>query len=336
MYKQGKFVFSPTKNYIFTKKERSITQKPRYNLHKSLPAHTNFNIFHPVRPFNRFGKSKIYNTGIDPPSIFVDFINKDPEKPYKRYISPIITDDTQYIPTNPLKWAVGCAKSCNRKEFVPKYDPFKEYNFIKKIKYNNNNNNINTCYNNTNTCSNSISYEKEENDENFDKTYLPTDHISIREPNLSKLKEINKNNFPFLKLKREYNNTSESNSFWVPRNNANKSFSNRSSVDYNIINNLKDNIVGVQKDTMFNKTLHNRKKGIGEFVVSQRPFGPNYNQTFIKLMKDNGSRFRRYKGIFTELYDSAIKNGNIFKPFNEKKEDEVKVKNEKVEQNNKI
>lgn len=329
MYKQGKFIFSPTKNYIFTKKERTITQKPRYILHKSLPAHNNFNVFHPVRPFNRFGKQKIYNTGIDPPKIFIDFINKDPEKPYKRYVSPIITNDTQFIPTSPLRWAVGCTKSCTKKEFVPKYDPFKEYNFIKKVKYNKT----------INTCPNSISYEKEEkeeNEQNLEKTYLPTDHISIREPNLLKLKEINKNNFPFLKLKREYNITSESNSFWVPRNNANKSFSNKSSVDYNIINNLKDSISGKQKDTMFNKTLHNKKKGIGEFVVSQRPFGPNYNQTFIKLMKDNGNRFRRYKGIFTELYDSAIKNGNIFKPFNEKKEDEAKVKTDKIEQNNKI
>ena len=325
MYKQGKFIFYPTKNYIFTKKERTITQKPRYTLHKSLPARNNFNILHPVRPFNRFGKQKIYNTGIDPPSIFVDFINKDPEKPYKRYVSPIITNDTQYIPAYPLRWAVGCAKSCNRKELVPKYDPYKEYNFIKKVKYNKN----------INTCPNSISYEKEENDENFAKTYLPTDHISIKEPKITKSKEINKNNFPFLKLKREYNATSESNSFWVPRNNANKSFSNKSSVDYNIINNLEDNISGIQKDTMFNKTLHNRKKGIGEFNVSQRPFGPNYNQEFKKLMKDNADRFRRYKGIFTELYDSAIKNGNIFKPFNEKKENEVKVKNEKIEQNNK-
>ena len=87
---------------------------------------------------------------------------------------------------------------------------------------------------------------------------------------------------------------------------------------------------------MLNKTMHNKKKGIEEFIVSQRPFGPNYNLKFMKLMRENKERFRKYKGMFTELYDSAIKNGNIFKPFNEKKEDEVKVKNEKVEQNNKI
>ena len=317
MYKQDKFVFSPTKNYIFTKKENSTITRPRYTLHKLSPLHSKFNAFRPVRPFNRFGKTKIYNTGIDPPSIFVDFIKKDPDKPYKRYVSPIITQDIRYIPTSPLRWGIGCTKSCNRKELVPKYDPYKEYNFLKKINPN----------------SHSISYESEK-DRNFEKTYLKTDHISIREPKKSKVEDNTKNNYPFLTLKGEYNNTSDSNSFWVPRNNANTSFSNKSSVDYNIISNIKDSNYGIQKDVMLNKTMHNKKKGIEEFIVSQRPFGPNYNLKFMKLMRENKERFRKYKGVFTELYDSSIKNGNIFKPFTEKKEDELKIKNNKMEQNN--
>ena len=315
MYKQGKFIFAPTKKYKFTNKERIIDSKPKYSPQKLSPVQNNFNIIHPVRPFNRFGKTKIYNTGIDPPSIFVDFIKKDPDKPYKRYISPIITKDTKYIPPNTLRWGVGCTKSCTKKELVPKYDPYKEYNFIKRLKP------IKIINNN----SNNNSFENGQ-EEIFEKTYLPTDHISIREPKISKSIENDDRCFPFLKLKREYNNTTESNSFWVPRNNANKSFSNKSSVDYNIISNIKSNIFGVHKDTIFNKTLHNKKKGIGEFVVSQRPFGPNYNQTFIKLMRDNGDRFRKYKGVFTELYDSAIKNGNIFIPFSESKEEKLKIK----------
>ena len=325
MYKQEKFIFSPTNKYIFTNKERIINPKPKYTLKKLSPVQNNFNMFHPVRPFNRFGKSKIYNTGIDPPAVFVDFINKDPDRPYKRYISPIITKDTKYIPTNTLRWGVGCTKSCTRKELVPKYDPYKEYNFIKKLK----------PIKNENKKANTISFENE-NEEILEKTYLPTDHISIREPKISKSIDNNDACYPFLKLKKQYNNTTESNSFWAPRNNANKSFSNKSSVDYNIISNIKDNISGVQKDTVLNKTLHNKKKGIGEFIVSQRPFGPNYNQTFIKFMRENGDRFRKYKGIFTELYDSAIKNGNIFKPFNEKNEDQIKVKYNKNEKNEKI
>ena len=316
MYKQDKFVFVPSKNYIFTKKENPTITKPRYTLHKLSPLHNNFNVFRPVRPFNRFGKAKIYNTGIDPPSIFVDFIKKDPDKPYKRYVSPIITQDIKYIPTSPLRWGIGCTKSCNRRELVPKYDPYKEYNFLNKVNPNNH----------------SISYEIEK-DRNFEKTYLKTDHISIREPKKSKVEDNTKNNYPFLTLKGEYNNTSDSNSFWVPRNNANTSFSNKSSVDYNIINNLKDSSYGIQKDVMLNKTMHNKKKGIEEFVVSQRPFGPNYNQKFMKLMRENRERFRKYKGMFTELYDSSIKNGNIFKPFTEKKEDDLKIKNNKMEKN---
>ena len=319
MYKQEKFIFAPTKKYTFTNKERNIDTKPKYSPQKFSPIQNNFNNIHPVRPFNRFGKSKIYNTGIDPPSIFVDFIRKDPDKPYKRYISPIITKDTKYIPPNTLRWGVGCTKSCTKKELVPKYDPYKEYNFIKRLKP------IKIINNN----SDNLSFENEK-EEIFEKTYLPTDHISIREPKISKSIE-NGRCFPFLKLKREYNNTTESNSFWVPRNNANKSFSNKSSVDYNIISNIKSSINDVHKDTIFNKTLYNKKKGIGEFVVSQRPFGPNYNQTFIKLMRENGDRFRKYKGVFTELYDSAIKNGNIFIPFSENKDEQLKIKYNKNE-----
>ena len=320
MYKQEKFIFAPTKKYIFTNKERILDSKPKYSTQKLSPVQNNYNIIHPVRPFNRFGKPKIYNTGIDPPSIFVDFIKKDPDKPYKRYISPIITKDTKYIPPNSLRWGVGCTKSCTKKELVPKYDPYKEYNFIKRLKP------IKVVNNN----SNNISFENDK-EEIFEKTYLPTDHISIREPKISKSIENNGRCFPFLELKREYNNTTESNSFWAPRNNANKSFSNKSSVDYNMISNIKSSIDGVHEDTIFNRTLHNKKKGIGEFVVSQRPFGPNYNQTFIKLMREKGDRFRKYKGVFTELYDSAIKNGNIFIPFSENKEEQSKIKYNKNE-----
>ena len=318
MYKSEIFRFSPSKKYIFTNKVKPIIQKPKYVPQKLSPVQKNFNVFRPVRPFERFDKPKMSNLGIDPPSIFLNFFKKDPEKPYKRNISPIITNDIKYIPTSPLRWGVGCTKSCHREELVPKYDPYKEYNFFKKLK--------SIRRTNPNSNSNSISYENDK-DEKFEKTYLKTDHISIREPKIS---ESNKKEFPFLKLKGEYNNTSDSNSFWIPRNNANSSFSNKSSVDYNIITNIKNKKNEIQKDTMFNKTLHNKKKGIEEFIVSQRPFGPNYNQTFSNLFKKNKSRFRRYKGMFTELYDSAIKNGNIFKPFNEKEENEFKLKQKKV------
>jgi hypothetical protein len=317
MYKHEMCRLLPKKNYIFTNKEKPNIQKPKYIPPKLSPVQKNFNIFHPVRPFNRFDKQKIYNSGIDPPSIFVNFIRKDPEKPYKRYISPIITNDTRYIPTSPLRWGVGCTKSCHREELVPKYDPYKEYNFFKKLKTSKDIN--------INSNSKSLDYENE-NEEKYEKTYLKTDHISIRVPKIKA-----ENNFPFLKLKGEYNNTSESNSFWIPRNNANSSFSNKSSVDYNIINNIKNDSIGIQNDSLFNKTLHNKKKGIEEFVVSQRPFGPNYNQTFSNLLIKNKNRFRRYKGMFTELYDSATKNGNIFKPFHERKEDEFKNRNNKSE-----
>ena len=314
MYKREEFIFSPTKKFIFTTKPRNITMKPKYTKQKLAPNQIHFTTFHPVQPLQRFGKAKIYNTGIDPPKVFSDFCQKDSDKPYKRFISPIITRNTQYIPTSPLKWGVGCTKSCHREKLVPKYDPYKEYNFLDKKRANKiiGRNSNNTSY---------------ENNKSFEKTYLPTDHISIREPKLSRtIDNDNISLFPFLKIKSQFNTTSDSNSFWVPRNNANKTIANRSSVDYNIINNKDDNSNEIKKNILFNKTLHNKKKGIEEFLFCQRSFAPNYNQTFLRLMRENGDRFRKYKGIFTELYDSATKNGNIFKPFHEREEDEIKLK----------
>ncbi len=306
MYKASEFRFSPVKKYIFANKERSISLEPKHKVTKLAPRQANFNHFHPVKPFKRFGKSKIYNTGLDPESFFLDFIKKDADKPYKRNISPIITKDTNYIPTKPLKWGVGCTKSCHRDELVPKHDPYKDYYILDK---------------------------SSDDDNSLAKTYLPTDHISIREPKITRTIDPidNNKNFPYLKIKGQFNSSSNSNTFWAPRNDNHLSKSNKSSVKYNIINNKDDEYFGKDQDTMLNKTLFNKRKGIEEFVFSQRPFAPNFNQTFLRLMKENGDRFRKYKGIFSELYDSAHKNGNIFIPFHER-DDEKKNNNN----NNKI
>lgn len=318
MYRLKEFRFFPTKKYIFKDIENKNNYKSKYIIHKLAPKQIDFNNFHTVKPFNRFGKTKIYNSGLDPQSCFVDFINKDPDKPYKRHISPIITKDIRYTPSSPFRWDIGCTKSCHRKELLPKLDPYKEYNFLNK------------SYKSLDINS------KNNEDENYkinEINYLPTDHISIREPKLSKSIDNNDlKNFPFLKLKGEYCNTSDSNSFWVPRNNSDKSLSNKSSVDYNIINNKNENFYENNNESMLNKTLFNKKKGIAEFESTQRLYGPHFNQTFLRLIKENGDRFKKYRGIFSELYDSAIKNGNIYVPFHERKENEINIKSIKLRQ----
>ena len=98
---------------------------------------------------------------------------------------------------------------------------------------------------------------------------------------------------------------------------------------YNIINNKDNEYLDKEQDTMLNKTLFNKRKGIEEFVVSQRPFAPNFNQTFLRLMKEHDDRFRKYEGIFSELYDSAHKNGDIFIPFHERDDEKKKINNNK-------
>ena len=311
MYKATEFRFSPVKKYIFVNKERSVSLKPKYKVNKLAPRQINFNNFQPVKPFKRFGKAKIYNTGLNPENFFLDFIKKDADKPYKRNISPIITSDITYTPKKPLKWVVGCTKSCHRYALVPKHDPYKNYYFLDK------------------------SFDDEKN---LAKTYLPTDHISIREPKITRtIDPIDTNKyFPYLKIKGQFNSSSDSNTFWAPRNDNNYSKSNKSSVNYNIINNKDNEILGKEQDTMLNKTLFNKKKGIEEFMVSQRPFAPDFNQTFLRLMKENGDRFRKYKGIFSELYDSAHKNGDIFIPFHERDEEKKKKNNHNHNHNHTI
>ena len=58
--------------------------------------------------------------------------------------------------------------------------------------------------------------------------------------------------------------------------------------------------------------MNNKKKGFFEFYHLQRNYEPNYSPKFRKFFLENNNGFMRYKGEFTELYDSYIKNGNIY------------------------
>ena len=52
-----------------------------------------------------------------------------------------------------------------------------------------------------------------------------------------------------------------------------------------------------------------------EFSDYLKPFNYNPNKRYLKCFEDNHNRFRYYKGVFSELYDSAAKNGSIYMPF---------------------
>jgi hypothetical protein len=283
----SKFVFKPSKKFIFN--PRPPVDKPinPYREQKLTIVQKNFHAYKPVRPFNRFGKPKIANTGIDPSTVFINFNNKDPTQPYNAKDSSIYNEDyRKYVPTEPLKWSVGNTYVCNDERLLPKKDQFKEYNFSKHIK---------------------------EEEEKYRINYLSTDHISIRMPKDSK--SVDNKSLPYLKMKSEFGPNENSDSYWVPKIQDKATMSNRSSVEYNIINNQENPLTGVVNVGILDKAVNNKKKGVAEFSDYLKPFNYNPNKRYLKYYDKNNDRFHYYKGVFSELYDSAARNGNIYIPF---------------------
>ena len=231
----SQFVFKPSKKFIFN--PRPPTEKPinPYREQKLSIVQKNFHAYKPVRPFNRFGKPKIANTGIDPSSVFINFNNKDA------------------VPTQPLKWSVGNSVICNDERLLPRREQFKDYYF---------------------------SEHKKEDEEKYKNSYLSTDHISIRMPKVSRSSEMK--NYPFLKMKSEFGTNQMSDSYWVPKVQEKASMSNRSSVEYNIINNFDNPLIGVINVGIMDKAVNNKKKGVAEFSDYLKPFNINPNRRYLK------------------------------------------------------
>ena len=255
-------------------------------------------------------KPKKANTGVDPMQIFINFINKDFSKPYKNTLSSCYNNDKKDIQIENTKWSLGTTCNCPRKQFLPKTDPYKNYYFIKN--------------------------DDNKNKDNLRMTYLSTDHISIKTPDMLNTIDFKKidNKKSVLNLKK-LNFNSESNSYWVPFNHQDDNNFNRSSVDYNIINYKSNKISGKREPTILEKSINNKKKGVTEFSQLQRPFEPNYSPKYAEMFRENNRRYMKYKGTFTQLYDSYNRNGNVYQPFsksnsNEKLNNGYRKKNLKI------
>lgn len=236
-----------------------------------------YGTYKPVNGFNRFRKSIIVDSGEDPNKAYVQFINRDLIQPLKR---PTITEPS-YIPDSPLKWTVGCTKKCNSPDLLPKKQQYID-----------------------------VTYHKS-NDSNYNKYYLQTDNISVKIPS-----EMSKSSdqCPFLNMKAKYGAHSESKQGWVPREYTH-TVANRGSVPYNIINYTNNPVIGTKSSDMMNRTLNNKKKGVAAFSDYTRPSFPNFNKEYQQLLTENKNIFHNYNGIFSNLYDLAKKNGNIYIPF---------------------
>jgi hypothetical protein len=283
------FIFKPSKTIIFSNKTRNninSIEPYKYKAHSLSKQQKIFNTISPVRPFNRFIRQKIYGTGEDPSSAFIHFMNKDGEKPYKKTISPIITEGIKKAIKN-NKWSLGTTYITNKKEYLPKIDPYKEYCFT----------------------------ERDEDDKSgVTAGNVVNPPTKERYNTLEVYKNIN-DKYPFKKMKEQFNSSYESNSFWKPYINRNDKNFNRSSVTYNIINNKDNAIFGKKEISVLEKSIHNKRKGLCEFLHLQRVYEPNYSQKYKRFLKENKEGFMKYKGVFTELYDSYNKSGNIYKPF---------------------
>ena len=70
---------------------------------------------------------------------------------------------------------------------------------------------------------------------------------------------------------------------------------------------------------IMNKTLNDRKKGIGEYADLTKTFRINFNKDFAEKFNNNPFRFHKFTGIFSNMYDASHKNGNIIPPFGHSK-----------------
>lgn len=258
-------------------KSSIIVSKAGYQPEKLSMLQKTYGVYRPVKGFNRFGKSIMGDTGEDRNRAYVEFINKELIQPLKRPKVP----EAGYVPDDPLKWTVGCTKICNSSELLPKKQQYKDVTYH---------------------ISNSPDYNK---------YYLQTDNISIKVPT-----EINRSahQCPFLNMKAKYGAHSESKQGWVPREYT-LTAANRGSVPYNIINYTMNPVSSAKSSDMMNKTLNNKKKGVAEFSDFTRPSYANFNKEYQQLLAENRNIFHNYNGIFSNLYDSAKKNGNICMPF---------------------
>lgn len=165
---------------------------------------------------------------------------------------------------------------------LPKVQQFKDHSFSKR---------------------NSNSIEK------YQSSFLGTDNIAIRVPQIN---DVIKKNL-FLTKKLQYGSHSESIQNKEIDDNQGKTLFNKSSVIYNIISQeINQNDV---KSNLLDQRINFKKARMGAFCDQTKVYCTNVNKDYkIKLEKDD-HLFHNYKGIFSNMYDIAHKNGNLIVPF---------------------
>lgn len=268
-------------------KSKSLARSFSYETRPKILNHAQrvFGVYHPVKEFHRFSPVKKADSGIDPNGGFIGFMKKDLIRPINR--PSIVINMNKEEPMFNNNWAIGTTKRCNKSEWLPKLDTYKDYKFSSPPK---------------------------EEVVKYQKSFLPSDCISVKVPQTDKIYGPDS----FLNRKARYGSHSESKEGWCPRHYESSSTTNRSNVDYNIIN-FKVN-PNFSNSDILDKTYNHIKKGVAEFDDYRNPYFPNYNKYFGNLVETDKNIFKSYKGIFSNYYDSALKNGSIYMPFRKEKD----------------
>jgi hypothetical protein len=96
-------------------------------------------------------------------------------------------------------------------------------------------------------------------------------------------------------------------------------------VEYNILSHKKNETSAKIKQSAITNDLVNRKKNLTEILDIGMAYANKYEDNYQRYIVDDGNYFRKNLGVFTNIIDSANRNGNIIKPFGNNK-----IKPEKV------
>lgn len=130
----------------------------------------------------------------------------------------------------------------------------------------------------------------------------------------------NRKKVKFLDLKGNFSPIKQTNNPYIPTPHH-LYLGNCSSVSFNIITNEKDEKKFNTPKNMIdiNKSRVNFKKiGLSKYYDLEKPISLHFNKEYKQEYSKNPGIFKYYKGIFSGMYENAIRNGNIYPPFDNK------------------
>ena len=227
----------------------------------------------PVRPYNRFGASKIAGTGKDPQGAYAHFVKNDPYKNIDVYRDRFEANKDSLTVKIPAGQVPYGTTTCTYR-----------YGLNTEAKLKRSELGIST------------------------KTFPrnATDNVSFEPPEQSRPFQ---SMFDLIVTKNRYEKNTQSSTSWQPRPVTVYNANNRSGGAHDIITHLPHQYQGCKTLGILDKKAVNRQKGITEFADRQSLASVNPNPDLRRCLNDNPYEFRRSNGVFTNMYDSAKRFG---------------------------